>query len=82
MVKEEFKESPKNSDESNLEQDPFIGGDALYEEPDGKPERAAKDEYMHLHDIGHEENPKIDDVQNEIHDPEPNYCDYLVQNKE
>ena len=56
------KSSKRVSDESNLKQDPFIGGDALYEEPDGKPDRVAKDEYMHLHEIGHEENPEIDDV--------------------
>ena len=82
LVKEEFKESQKVSDESNQEEDPFIAGDALYVEPDGQPERAAKDEYMHLYDLGHEEDPELDEVQNELDDPEPNYCDDLERNKE
>ena len=75
LVKEEFKESQKVSDESNQEEDPFIAGDALYVEPEGQPERAAKDEYMHLYDLGHEEDPELDEIQNELDDPEPNYCD-------
>ena len=58
LVKEEFKESQKISEESNQEEDPFIAGDALYVEPEGQPERAAKDEYMHLYDLGHEEDPR------------------------
>ena len=83
LVKEEFNESQKEmiNDESNQEQDPFIGGDTLYEEPEGIPERAAKDDYMHLYDLGHEEDTEIDDVQNEFDDIEPNYCDDLMQNK-
>ena len=37
---------------------------------------------MCLYDLGHEEDPDMDEVQNELDDPEPNYCDDLVHNKE
>ena len=82
FAKEEFKESQKISEGSNQEEDPFIAGGALYVEPEGQPERAAKDEYMYLYDLGREEDPEMDEVQNELDDPEPNYCDDLERNKE
>ena len=37
---------------------------------------------MCLYDLGHEEDPDMDEVQNELDDPEPNYCDDLEGNKE
>ena len=37
---------------------------------------------MCLYDLGHEEDPDMDEVQNELDDPEPNYCDDLERNKE
>ena len=75
LVKEEFHESQRIGDDFNQEQDPFIAGDALYVEPEERPERAPKDEYMHLYDLGHEGNPEADEVENEFDDPDPNYCD-------
>ena len=54
LVKEEFIESQRISADPNQAEDPFIVGDALYVEPEGKPERAPKDEVMHLYDLGHD----------------------------
>ena len=82
FIKEEFKESRKVSNESNQEEDPFIAGDAFYVEPEGQPKRAAKDEYMHLNDLGYEKNLELDEVQNEFEDPEPNHCDDLGRKKD
>ena len=52
-------------------------------EPEERPERAPKDEYMHLYDLGHEGDPEADEVENEFDDPDPNYCnDVENKNKE
>ena len=71
-------EIERTSDKPNLEagqgEDPLIAGDALYIEPEGKPERASKDDFMHLYDLGHElDDPESDEVQHEYDDLDPNY---------
>ena len=86
LVKEDFKESQIESDESNQaigqEEDPLIVGDALYVEPEGEPERAPKDDYMHLYDLGHElDDPESEEVQHEYDNQDPNYYDDLIRKK-
>ena len=84
LVKVEFDESQKISVDPNQAEDPFIAGDALYVEPEGKPERAPKDEVMHLYDLGHDNDSHDgDEIDNDFYDnPDPNYCDDVVKKKE
>ena len=81
LVKEEFKESQKSSSNIQQEQDPFVFGDSLYIEPEGKPERALKDDYMHLHELANDKDLE-DDQEDEYENHDPNYCDTNVDKKD
>ena len=87
MVKEEFSESQRISVDPNQIEDPFIGGDALYVEPEGKPERAPKDEVMHLYDLGHDTDNdndphEADEIDHDYDNPDANFCDELLKKKD
>ena len=86
LVKEEFKESQLGGDNPNQNPDPFIGGDDLYMDEEEGPERAPKDDYMHVYALGDEEDPTNDEdimrqIVDEFDDPDLAYCDETGGNK-
>ena len=63
-------------------EDPFIAGDALYVELEGKPERAPRDVFINMYDPPHEnDSNKTDEFDNGYDDPNPNYSDDKVKKK-
>merc|ERR1712008_229450 len=72
----------------NENKNPFEEGDPLYIQDDDQPERAPKDDYMWLNNLGDEEDfenlteEELQEMwQKEIDNPDPNYCERLEDRK-
>jgi hypothetical protein len=86
LVKEEFEDSLRPGGNEN--QNPFEEGDALYIQDEDQPERAPKDDYMWLNNLGDEEDfenlteEELQEMwQKEMDNPDPNYCERLEDRK-
>ena len=77
LVKEEFKES--QTEGSDQGKDPFFAGDPLYTEGEANPERAPKDDFMHLHDLGEDYCPQYDNE--EFNELDPSYSEVIARNQ-
>ena len=84
LLKEEFEESQKHGIDIQQDQDPFVFGDSLYIQPEGNPEKAPNDNYMHLHDLADDEDNEVDldTLENEYENSNPNYCDNHEDSKD
>ena len=83
LLKEEFKESQKEAINVKQDEDPFVFGDLLYIDPEGNPERAQKDDFMHLRELANDEDTEIDldTLEDKYEHSDPNYCENHVDPK-
>ena len=86
LIKEEFEDSLRPG--GNEDQNPLEAGDALYIQDEDQPERAPKDDYMWLNNLGDEEDfenlteEELQEMwQKEMDNPDPNYCERLEDRK-